>query len=422
MKAPEARPATVESVDGGFTRKAVGMVDAARLVVEGLTAVAKRFFDKPGSPQAAAENPGVMSEESEGPAGSIKEPLERIAANTNPANLDKQADRIIDGLDGDTQPKPEPKPKAPEPPQPRAAKPEAKAPEKSDSGIQIPKVKSSDLKPETATRGVQAEAAGARAVASTEAAAGATAAAESTAVAATETAVALEGVSAASAGTMASLGAVAVAAAPVAIALLAVGAAAYKVYDEFKKTWNTAREQQEELAQYSDAIAVQQAETQVRREMRMVERANELGERLARVGEAQDRNDEAWQKLSDAFDDIMVRALDAIVPAIDAVTVVVNQVAEGIELGNATGQMVLAALQDWLNLAGTEAEQDKAYYEAEALFKKKWNAFFTADQRSKEDQKFMNDPMLQALNNAWGQNKPIDPKDIANMVAQVRNL
>ena len=118
----------------------------------------------------------------------------------------------------------------------------------------------------------------------------------------------------------------------------------------------------------------------------------------------------------------MVRALDAIVPAIDAVTVVVNQVAEGIELGNATGQMVLAALQDWLNLAGTEAEQDKAYYEAEALFKKKWNAFFTADQRSKEDQKFMNDPMLQALNNAWGQNKPIDPKDIANMVAQVRNL
>ena len=422
VKAPEARPATVESVDGGFTRKAVGMVDAARLVVEGLTAVAKRFFDKPGSPQAAAENPGVMSEESEGPAGSIKEPLERIAANTNPANLDKQADRIIDGLDGDTQPKPEPKPKAPEPPQPRAAKPEAKAPEKSDSGIQIPKVKSSDLKPETATRGVQAEAAGARAVASTEAAAGATAAAESTAVAATETAVALEGVSAASAGTMASLGAVAVAAAPVAIALLAVGAAAYKVYDEFKKTWNTAREQQEELAQYSDAIAVQQAETQVRREMRMVERANELGERLARVGEAQDRNDEAWQKLSDAFDDIMVRALDAIVPAIDAVTVVVNQVAEGIELGNATGQMVLAALQDWLNLAGTEAEQDKAYYEAEALFKKKWNAFFTADQRSKEDQKFMNDPMLQALNNAWGQNKPIDPKDIANMVAQVRNL
>jgi hypothetical protein len=355
------------------------------------------------------------------PAGSIKEPLDRIAHNTNPANLDKQADKIVDGLQGDAQPKPESRPKAPEIQPVQAPKGGSKAPEKPDPRIPAPKIKP-QAQTETVTKGVQTEVAAARAVATTEATAGAAVATEATAVAATETAAALGEVAAVSSGAVASLGAVAVAAAPVAIALVAVGAAAYKMVEVFKQVWNTAREQQQDLVSYSDAIAIQQAETQVRREMRMVERANELGDRLARVGEAQDRNDEAWQKLSDAIDDILIRNLETILPLIEVVTAGVNQVAEGVELANATGQLINATLRDWLQLGGTEAEQDRAYYEAEALFKKKWDAFFTADQRSKEDSRFMNDPMLQALNNAWGQNKPIDPKDIANMVAQVRAL
>jgi hypothetical protein len=93
---------------------------------------------------------------------------------------------------------------------------------------------------------------------------------------------------------------------------------------------------------------------------------------------------------------------------IEGIAYGVEKTSEGVTLTYTSVQLAAAYLADWLNLAGNEAAEDAKIRELEHEMSKRWKEFLTDEKKKKLDDALKNDPMLDALNNAWGQPAKID--------------
>lgn len=187
---------------------------------------------------------------------------------------------------------------------------------------------------------------------------------------------------------------------------LAVAAAGVIV--GLKLIGDAAREEAERLEEYSGEIAKTMAEGEVRRELHKVERGQERGGTLASIVGAQDKLSMAFEKLGESLTDPLIDLLATLVPVIEGIAYGVEKTSEGVTLTYTSVQLAAAYLADWLNLAGNEAAEDAKIRELEHEMSKRWKEFLTDEKKKKLDDALKNDPMLDALNNAWGQPAKID--------------
>jgi len=171
---------------------------------------------------------------------------------------------------------------------------------------------------------------------------------------------------------------------------------------------DAAREEAERLEEYSGEIAKTMAEGEVRRELHKVERGEERGSTLASIVGAQDKLSMAFEKLGESLTDPLIDLLSTLVPVIEGIAYGVEKTGEGVTLTYQSVQLAAAYLADWLNLAGNEAAEDAKIRELEHEMSKRWKEFLTDEKKKKLDDALKNDPMLDALNDAWGQPAKID--------------
>jgi len=187
-----------------------------------------------------------------------------------------------------------------------------------------------------------------------------------------------------------------------------IAAVAAGVVVGFKLVSDAARAEAERLEEYSGEIAKTMAEGDVRRELHRVERGQERGGTLASIVGAQDKLSLAFEKLGESLMDPLIDMLSTLVPVIEGIAYSVEKTSEGVGLTNTSVQLAAAYLADWLNLGENEAREDAKVREINAQLAKRWNEFLTDEKKKKLDDALQNDPMLNALNNAWGQPATID--------------
>jgi hypothetical protein len=171
---------------------------------------------------------------------------------------------------------------------------------------------------------------------------------------------------------------------------------------------DAAREQAEELEEYSADISMAMAKGEVKRELHKIERADERGGTLATIVESQDKMSMAFEKLGESLMDPLVDMLAALTPVMDMISDGVVSTAQFVNLSYAELQLLTAYVNDFLNLSGSEAQQDQKVRDAEKKMREKWNTFFADEKKKSTKDLFDSDPMVNLLQNAWGQQAPID--------------